>query len=64
MATQRPFTPVLIIGGGFSGIAMACQLKAKLGFEEFILYERSPDYGGTWFANQCVLAIPMECGAD
>lgn len=43
---------------------MACQLKAKLGFEEFILYERSPDYGGTWFANQCVLAIPMECGAD
>ncbi|KAF7983270.1 hypothetical protein HWV62_22908 [Athelia sp. TMB] len=59
--TQLPFIPVIIIGGGFSGLAMGAQLKRKLNFEDYILYDRSPDLGGTWWANRypgCGVDIP------
>ncbi|KAH8704212.1 hypothetical protein BGW36DRAFT_286823 [Talaromyces proteolyticus] len=41
----------IIIGAGFSGIAMAAQLKRKLNFSNFSIYERSSSLGGTWFWN-------------
>lgn len=59
--TKLPFIPVIIIGGGFSGLTMGAQLKRKLNFEDYILYERSPDMGGTWWANRypgCGVDIP------
>jgi cation diffusion facilitator CzcD-associated flavoprotein CzcO len=39
---------VLIIGGGISGLGMAVQLKRLLGHNNFTLYEKSDNIGGTW----------------
>ncbi|KAI9046091.1 flavin-containing monooxygenase [Aspergillus affinis] len=46
-----PFRQVVIIGAGFGGLAMACELKRKLNFHDFIIYERNPGLGGTWYDN-------------
>ncbi|MBT8220946.1 MAG: NAD(P)/FAD-dependent oxidoreductase [Bacteroidia bacterium] len=40
----------IIIGSGFSGIAMAIRMKS-LGLEDFIILEKSNDVGGTWRDN-------------
>ena len=50
---ERKRSSVIVVGAGFSGIATGCRLKQKLGFEDFVIYERSEMYGGTWWANQC-----------
>ncbi|KAM5341523.1 hypothetical protein ACJ41O_014554 [Fusarium nematophilum] len=42
---------VIIIGAGFGGIAMACQLKNKLNFTDICLLERQSGIGGTWWIN-------------
>ncbi|KAH6867791.1 hypothetical protein B0T10DRAFT_596336 [Thelonectria olida] len=42
---------VIIIGAGFGGIGMACQLKRKLGCTDFCLMERQSGIGGTWWIN-------------
>lgn len=42
---------VVIVGSGFSGIAMAIRLRQS-GFEDFVLLERSRELGGTWRDNQ------------
>ncbi|KAH8646864.1 hypothetical protein BX600DRAFT_420747 [Xylariales sp. PMI_506] len=55
------YSDVVIIGAGFSGINVACQLQRKLGVTDFIIYERASDFGGAWFANQypgCGVDIP------
>lgn len=44
---------VAIIGAGFSGINIACQLQRKLGVTDYVIYDRAADFGGTWFANRC-----------
>ncbi|KAK3897019.1 hypothetical protein C8A05DRAFT_20132 [Staphylotrichum tortipilum] len=52
---------VAIIGAGFSGINIACQLQRKLGVTDYVIYDRASDYGGTWFANRypgCGVDIP------
>lgn len=54
--TQLPRIPVIIIGAGFSGIATGAQLKRKLGLDDYVIYERSPEIGGTWWANTCTSA--------
>ncbi len=41
---------VIIVGAGFGGIGAAIQLK-RLGYENFVLLDRQPDLGGTWYAN-------------
>jgi len=48
-----PFRQVVIIGAGFGGLAMACELKRKLGCRDFVIYERNPGLGGTWYDNNC-----------
>ena len=40
------YYPVLIVGGGASGIAMGCQLKEQLGFDQFRIFERQSGLGG------------------
>ena len=40
----------IIIGTGFSGIAMAIQLKEK-GIQDFIILEKAKEVGGTWREN-------------
>jgi len=51
---------VAIIGAGFSGLAMAVQLRAS-GFDDFVLLERAGDIGGTWRDNAypgCACDVP------
>lgn len=52
---------VIIIGGGVSGLGMAVQLKRFLGHNNFTLYEKSDNVGGTWWHNRypaCACDIP------
>ncbi|KAJ5895919.1 uncharacterized protein N7473_005318 [Penicillium subrubescens] len=58
---KRPITKVIVIGAGFSGLAMACQLQRKLNCDDFTIYDRSPAPGGAWWANKypgCAVDIP------
>lgn len=41
---------VIIVGAGFSGVAMAVALR-KQGIEDFVILERAADLGGTWRDN-------------
>jgi cation diffusion facilitator CzcD-associated flavoprotein CzcO len=51
-------TGVAIVGAGFSGMAMAVELR-RSGREDFVVLERGPDVGGTWRDN----SYPG-CGCD
>jgi cation diffusion facilitator CzcD-associated flavoprotein CzcO len=42
---------VVIIGGGVSGVGMACALKEQ-GLTDFTLYEKAAGVGGTWHHNR------------
>jgi cation diffusion facilitator CzcD-associated flavoprotein CzcO len=42
---------VVIIGAGMGGIAMGAQLKRLLHHENFEIYEKFNDVGGTWAQN-------------
>ncbi|EED23726.1 flavin-binding monooxygenase, putative [Talaromyces stipitatus ATCC 10500] len=46
------YYPVAIIGAGESGIAMGCQLKQQLNFDQFRIFERRSGIGGTWWSNR------------
>lgn len=46
------YYPILIVGAGESGIAMACRLKQKLGFDQFRIFDRQSGVGGTWWINR------------
>lgn len=39
-----------ILGAGLSGLAMGIALRRR-GFDDFVIYERQPDVGGTWLRN-------------
>jgi cation diffusion facilitator CzcD-associated flavoprotein CzcO len=59
-ATERREFRVAILGAGFGGLGMAIRLK-QAGFEDFIVFERDADVGGTWWANTypgCQCDIP------
>lgn len=46
------YYPVLVVGGGQSGIALGCRLREKLGFDQFRIFERQSGIGGTWWINR------------
>lgn len=46
------YTPLIIIGGGESGIALGAQLRSSLGLTSFRLFERQSQVGGTWHINR------------
>lgn len=51
---------VVIVGSGFSGLAMAVRLK-RSGRDDFIVLERTRDVGGTWRDNSypgCACDVP------
>ncbi len=50
MATNGRSAPLIIIGCGFGGIALAIALK-KAGRHDFIILERASDIGGVWRDN-------------
>ena len=45
------YSTVLIVGAGESGLCMGAQLKKQLNFDDFVIYERHGDIGGTWYTN-------------
>lgn len=52
---------VLLVGGGFSGIAGAITLKDHFKTDDFIIYDRNEDIGGTWWTNTypgCASDVP------
>ncbi|MGH2979193.1 MAG: flavin-containing monooxygenase [Solirubrobacterales bacterium] len=52
--------PIAILGAGFGGLGMAIRLKQE-GVDDFVVFERDPDVGGTWWANSypgCQCDIP------
>ncbi len=57
MVKPTPLAPVAgrprvaIIGAGFSGIAAGVALRRR-GIEDFVIFDKYPDVGGTWFANR------------
>lgn len=51
-SSDNTFYPMVILGAGMGGIGMACQLKDKLGFDQFRLFERQSGIGGTWWINR------------
>ena len=42
---------VLILGAGMSGLCMGVQLK-RAGIEDFVILEKQPGLGGTWWDNR------------
>jgi cation diffusion facilitator CzcD-associated flavoprotein CzcO len=51
---------VAIIGAGFAGLGMAIRLKQE-GVEEFVVFERASEVGGTWRENHypgCCCDVP------
>jgi cation diffusion facilitator CzcD-associated flavoprotein CzcO len=61
MTTRRPLR-IAIIGAGPGGLCMAIRLK-EAGFEDFILFEKSGEVGGTWNHNRypgCACDIQSE----
>lgn len=51
---------IAIIGAGFGGIGAAIRLQ-QAGFDDFLIFERSGDVGGTWHHNTypgCVCDVP------
>ncbi len=50
MTAGDPVYEVVVIGAGFGGIGAGVELK-KAGIENFVIVEKHPDIGGTWYAN-------------
>src|SRR5690242_15554160 len=50
MSNDSKHVPVLIIGCGFGGMALAIELK-KNGINDFLILERANDIGGVWRDN-------------
>lgn len=45
------YYPVVVIGAGESGICMGARLQQELGCDQFRIFERKSQLGGTWHAN-------------
>ncbi|MGI8631450.1 MAG: flavin-containing monooxygenase, partial [Solirubrobacterales bacterium] len=51
---------VVIVGAGFSGLGMACNLK-QAGYDDFVVLEKADEVGGTWRENtypNCACDVP------
>lgn len=48
---QKARVRIAIIGGGFSGLAAAIELQRQ-GLNDFVVFEKSGNLGGTWYDNR------------
>lgn len=58
---QESGSEITIIGGGFGGIGAALSTIKKLKCDDFVIFEKHTQLGGTWFANTypgCASDIP------
>jgi ribulose 1,5-bisphosphate synthetase/thiazole synthase len=46
------YCPVVIVGAGFAGIAMAYRLQVDLKFDQYRVYDKQAGVGGTWWVNR------------
>ncbi|EJD02413.1 FAD/NAD-binding domain-containing protein [Fomitiporia mediterranea MF3/22] len=51
MSFNKEKPRVGIIGSGVGGLSMAIALKKKLNFDNFLIFEKESDIGGTWRDN-------------
>src|SRR4051794_30816700 len=59
-ATQVTDFDIAIVGTGFSGLGAAIRLKQQ-GIDDFVIFERGDDVGGTWHFNTypgCACDVP------
>jgi len=49
-STRRARTRVAIVGSGFGGLGMGYYLR-RAGIEDFVIFEKAADLGGTWREN-------------
>ena len=52
----------VILGGGFSGLGMALELR-RAGLRDFVLLEKASQLGGTWRENTypgCACDVPSQ----
>jgi ribulose 1,5-bisphosphate synthetase/thiazole synthase len=59
--TKNGYTyyPVVVVGAGLAGVAMAHRLQVDMKFDQFRVFERQAGVGGTWWINRCVLTTEM-----
>ena len=48
---------IIIVGAGASGLNMARHLELHTENTEFVMYEKNPEIGGTWFENRFVILL-------
>ncbi|CUM66679.1 uncharacterized protein PRCAT00004355001 [Priceomyces carsonii] len=61
LPTLKSTSNVAIIGGGFAGLATAMTCLKDIKEEDFVIFERHDNFGGTWYANTypgCASDIP------
>lgn len=46
-----PQHEVLVVGAGFGGIAAGVRLR-RAGIDDFVIVDKHPSVGGTWFVNK------------
>ncbi|CAE6343591.1 unnamed protein product [Rhizoctonia solani] len=62
LKTHEDVIPVAIIGAGIGGITAAISLQQKLGLNNYQIYEKANDVGGTWRQNTypgCSSDVPV-----
>ncbi|KAJ6567004.1 hypothetical protein B0H19DRAFT_1139113 [Mycena capillaripes] len=42
---------IVVVGAGIAGVGVGIALRHQLGFNDFTIYEKGPDMGGTWREN-------------
>ncbi|PXW35636.1 UNVERIFIED_CONTAM: cation diffusion facilitator CzcD-associated flavoprotein CzcO [Williamsia faeni] len=48
---QQPDHTVAIVGAGFGGLAAGIKLQER-GIDDYVIFDRNDDVGGTWLANR------------
>lgn len=57
---------VIGVGAGVSGITDAYNIQTRCTNVDYVLYEKNPDIGGTWYDNRypgCACDVPSHCYA-
>ena len=58
--TRKPFRTV-VMGAGYAGLLMGIVASEKMKdpANEFVIYEKNHDMGGTWLENRCASLDPL-----